>query len=141
MPDLHKKIAEKVRSKQERQEARQFLRKHYGEATQGTAWIALAHELDQEREPIDPDYPIEFYEVESRPVAVVWPPEGMGHAWVWQRQDSSWTYAPGLVNKSWLEGEQYGRDRFVRVWPTVKLQELEGLVADALSNAGKPLNR
>lgn len=76
MPDRHKEIAERVRSKREREEARQVLRKHYGDATHGTEWRWLAHDLHHEREPIDPNDPIEFYEVELRAVQSSGPPRG-----------------------------------------------------------------
>ena len=132
MPDLHKEIASKVRSKRERDKAQQFLRDLYGNAIKGTEWEMLAAELDQQADPIDPDDPIEFYELEMRGVATAWPDEGMGHAWVWQDTGRQWTYAPGLVNKSWLEGTRYGRAQFQREFPAADLDKLEALIAVVL---------
>lgn len=137
MPDLHKEIARNVSSKRERDEALQHLRKLYGQALDGTEWEAFSSQLNQEADPIDPDDPIEFYDVEMRAVATVWPDVGMGHAWVWQDTEHKWTYAPGLVNKSWLEGAAYSRNRFVREFSSVDLGMLETLVVNALAGGAE----
>lgn len=63
-------------------------------------------------------------------MGVVWPDEGMGHAWVWHT--GRWNLAPGLVNKSWLEGQRLSRSEFAREFPGADLAALEVLAAEAI---------
>jgi hypothetical protein len=127
--DLHKRIANDVRSKKQRDAAQEFLRKLYAKAIEGTDWEQLQDELDAKSEPIDHEDPLELYEVEDRGVGVIWPDEGMGHAWAWSK---GWRYAPGLVNKSWLEGTRLSRGAFARDFAEADLAALEVLAAEAL---------
>ena len=127
--DLHKRIANDVRSKKQRDAAQEFLRQLYSKAIEGTEWEQLRDELNAKSEPIDYEDPIELYEVEDRGVGVVWPDEGMGHAWVWR---DGWRPAPGLVNKSWLDGTRLSRGEFLRAFSSADLAALEVLADEAL---------
>jgi hypothetical protein len=130
--DLHKLLAEDVRSRAERDAARGFLRRGYESVVRGTEWEALYKELREDLDEVSG--PIELYEVEGRGVGVVWPATGMGHAWVWS--DDSWVYAPGLVNKSWLEGHPLSVDSFAAEFPEADLPWLEELARGALWSSG-----
>ena len=132
--DLHKRIAADVKSKKDRDRAAEFLRALYGKAIQGTDWETLWNELDQAADPVDPTDLVELYEAEDRGVAVAWPDEGMGFAWVWS---DGWREAPGLVNKSWLDGHRLSRSAFARQYPSADLAALEILATTAIQESSK----
>jgi hypothetical protein len=131
--DLHKELARDVKCKRERDDALRFLRASYSAAVRGTEWDQLANELKVARESIDPSYGLELYEVEDRGVGVVWPEEGFGSAWVW---NGHWASAPGLVNKSWLEGHRLSPAKFQEEFPDADLGALEPLARAAIG--GEP---
>jgi hypothetical protein len=95
----------------------------YSDAVKGTDWERLYRELaEQADEEINPDDALELYEVEGRPVGVVWPEDGMGCAWVWR--GGRWNDAPGLVNKSWSEGSRLSTFKFLVSFPGANLDTL-----------------
>jgi hypothetical protein len=127
---LEKLIARDVRSKADRDQALGFLRKTYSNAVRGTAWEGVT-EMLRERDEARPDDRLELYEVEGRGVSVVWPERGMGHAWMWD--NGCWGYAPGLVNKSWLEGRWLTPAQFIYDFPDADLSGIEEIARGALS--------
>lgn len=58
--DLHKRIANDVRSKKERDAAAGFLRQLYSKAIEGTEWETLRDDLSRRADPIDYADPIEL---------------------------------------------------------------------------------
>ena len=137
--DLHEQLARDVRNLVDRDAALAFLRAGYANAIRGTEWETLAKELTEATSDPHPYDRLELYEVEDRGVGVVWPDSGFGHAWVWSGE--SWRYAPGLVNKSWIEGRRYSSATFANEFPDADLVQLEVLARGALNlgNLPRPL--
>ena len=127
--DLHKQLARDVRSKAERDRGILFLQRNYSDAIRGTEWEQLSTDLKAGQNTADPDDGLELYEIEGRGVGVFWPDQGFGSAWVWA---GGWRSAPGLVNKSWLEGHRLTQQQFTREFPEADLGNLKKLAAERI---------
>lgn len=129
--DLHKHFREAVTNRQERDEAQALLRRIYSQALSGSDFESLARDLHcQAESEAGSESVYELWEIEGRGVATVWPDEGFGLVWVWDGH--AWRIAPGLVNKSWVEGHRLSTVAFVREFPDADLGEVEVLVQEAL---------
>lgn len=127
--DIEKRIAADVRSRADRDRAMGFLQAAYTTAAKGTEWESLVDEATKQSARRGADR-LELYEVEGRGVGTVWPAYGMGHAWVWRANE--WGYAPGLVNKSWLEGRSLSVEAFRTEFPDADLEWLTVLARGAI---------
>jgi hypothetical protein len=127
--DLRKRLIHTITDKASRDAARSLLRSSYPELDGAWAEVIAEAELRQGLPELNDSDLLELYDVETRGVAVAYPPAGSGHAWVW---NGEWTYAPALAAKASIVGTRFSPRCFCEEFPDADLLTLEELARAAL---------